>query len=92
MNANTRSTAAHEAALPPVKILLSALVWLASRQRAQPDERNLRAMLDQLRRLAVHPQANLDDLRAGLRLAAGAELEVIHWVGGCMATVDPTRH
>ncbi len=92
MNTNTRATAADEVGLPPVKTLLSALVWLAGRQRSQPDETNLRAMLDQLKRLAIHPQADLDDLRAGLRLAAGVELDVIHWMGGCMATSDPSRH
>lgn len=70
MNANTCATTADEPDLPPVKTLLSALVWLASRQHDQPDARNLRAMLDQLRHLAMHPQADLDDLRAGLRLAA----------------------
>lgn len=92
MNASTCATAADAAGLPPVKILLSALVWLAGRQRSQPDAINLQAMLDQLQRLAIHPQADLDDLRAGLRLAAGVELDVIHWVGGCMATSEPPRH
>lgn len=77
---------------PPVKTLLAALVWLASRQRTQPDIRNLQAMVQQLQRLATHPQASLHDMRAGLRLAAGAELETLHWLGCCMESEGPVCH
>ena len=70
--------------LPPVKTLLAALVWLASRQRAQPDIRNLRAMVQQLRRLAVHPDADSQDMQAGLRLAASAKLDITEWISSCL--------
>lgn len=70
--------------LPPVKTLLAALVWLASRQRAQPDIKNLHAMVHQIQRLAVHPEAAPHDMRAGLRLAASVEIDVAHWLAGCL--------
>ncbi len=70
--------------LPPVKTLLAALVWLASRQRSQPDIKNLHAMVHQIQRLAIHPAADLDDMRAGLRLAASVEMDVAHWLGACL--------
>jgi hypothetical protein len=70
--------------LPPVKTLLAALVWLASRQRTQPDIKNLHAMVHQIQRLAVHPEADTHDMRAGLRLAASAEIDVTHWMGVCL--------
>lgn len=71
--------------LPPVKTLLAALVWLAARQRTQPEIGNLHAIVHQIQRLAVHPQADIQDLRAGLRLAAGVEIDVARWMGCCLA-------
>lgn len=79
-------------ALPPVKTLLAALVWLASRQRTQPDIRNLHAIVHQIQRLAVHPDADRQDLWAGLRLAAGVELDVTRWIGCCLESEIGFRH
>lgn len=79
-------------ALPPVKTLLATLPWLASRQRSQPDIKNLHAIVEQIQRLAVHPEAHSHDMWAGLRLAAGVELDVTRWMGCCLESPNGLRH
>lgn len=80
----TERTTRHPDSLPPVKTLLAALVWLVSRQRIQPDRNNLFAITHQLERLAIHPEAGSDDLRAGLRLAASVEIDLVHLMAACL--------
>ncbi len=92
MNATAMHAAPATPALPPVKTLLAALVWLASRQRTRPDIRNLHAIVHQIQRLALHPDANSQDMQAGLRLAAGAQLDVTQWLACCLENETGVRH
>ncbi len=71
-------------ALPSVRTILAALLWLSSRSGDKPGPESMRAMALQLQRLAVHPHASPGDLRAGLRLAGGACADLLLMVHtGC---------
>ena len=59
-------------ALPPVKTILSALVWLAAKHRESPTRETRHAMASQARWLLMHPDARADDLISGFNLTVGA--------------------
>lgn len=67
--------------LPPVRVLLASLLWLAAKQRECPMPATLRAIALQLQRLALHPEASAEDKRAGLRLACETYHDALLWLG-----------
>lgn len=69
--------------LPPVRVLLAALLWLVARQQDQPTPATLRAIALQLQRLAIHPDASAEDRLAGLRLACRSHHDALLWLGDC---------
>lgn len=55
--------------LPPVRVILAAIVWLAARQRERATPQTRHALVCQAHRLLLHPHATHDDQIAGVRLA-----------------------
>lgn len=63
--------------LPPVRVILAAIVWLAVRHREQATPQTRHALVCQAHRLLLHPCATHDDQLSGLRLAGLAQSDVL---------------
>jgi len=70
-------------ALPPVRVLLASLLWLAAKQHESPAPTTQRAIAVQLQRLAIHPDASAEDRLAGLRLGCRSYHDALLWLGDC---------
>lgn len=89
--ANDANASPAAEALPPVRVLLAALLWLCTRQHGQPTPETTRAIALQLQRLAIHPEASIEDKRSGLRLAAEVYHDALLWLAVC-DDADKTAH
>lgn len=79
-------------ALPAVKTILSALVWLAAKHREAPTRETLHAMASQARWLLMHPDASSDDLISGLNLAGMAYHDSLLWLSAHADMQSATKH
>lgn len=69
--------------LPPVKTILSSLLWLSARRREQPDDpRVVHTLRLQVQRLVLHPDATREDLAVAFRLAGAVCLGVLTCLAG----------
>jgi hypothetical protein len=79
-------------ALPPVKTILNALVWLAAKHRESPTRETLHAMASQARWLLMHPDARADDLISGLNLAGVAYHDSLLWLSAHAEMANAVKH
>jgi hypothetical protein len=79
-------------ALPPVKTILNALVWLAAKHRESPTRETLHAMASQARWLLMHPDACADDLISGLNLAGVAYHDSLLWLSAHADMPNAVKH
>lgn len=73
----TRETELPDCGLPPVRVILAAIVWLAARHKERATPQTRHALVCQAHRLLLHPYATPDDQVSGLRLAGLAQNEVL---------------
>ena len=78
--------------LPPVKTILSAMLWLAAKHREAPTRETAHALVCQARWLVLHPDATREDILAGLDLACVTYHDTLLWMAAHANMGDATRH
>jgi hypothetical protein len=78
--------------LPPVKTILSALVWLAAKHREAPTRETLHALACQARWLVLHPDATSEDMLTGLNLACVSYHDTLLWLAALVDEPVATQH